>query len=155
FDVTWYSPSAAWASRGLVPASRGKDCYVQGPSGPVKQSPCTLTDGDLTTRFQPLTAPACPQGQTCTPPPQNNWVYVDLGAPAALSALVVYDVNFGTASATVEGSMDATTWAPLGLVSSTPYTLVPLSGSARYVRLRLNDPMAQLPAGGNGELAIL
>jgi len=155
FNVTWYSPSSAWASRGLVPSSRGKDCYVQGASGPVKQSPCALTDGDLTTRFAPLAAPACPSGQSCTPPQQNNWVYVDLGAATALSALVVYDLDLGaTASATIEGSLDATTWAPLGLLPSTPYTLVPLSGSARYVRVRLNDPTAQLPAGGNGELAI-
>jgi len=154
FNVTWYSPSTAWASRGLVPASRGKDCYVQGASGPVQQSPCALTDGDLATRFQPLTAPACPAGQTCTPPQQNNWVYVDLGAPTTLSALVVYDLNLGIGSATIEGSMDATTWSPIGILPSTPYSLVPLSGSARYVRLRLVDPMGQLPATGNSELAI-
>ena len=80
FDLTWYSPSMAYATQGRIPLSRGKDCWLQGASGPVKQSPCPLTDGDLATSLQPLPAPQCPSGQTCTPPQQNNWVYVDLGA---------------------------------------------------------------------------
>ena len=86
---------------------------------------------------------------------QNNWVYVDLGAPASLSALVLYDVSFGSAaSATIEGSLDATTWTTLAVATAAPYSLVTLSGTARYVRLRLTDPNAQLPAVGNSEIAI-
>ena len=155
FDLTWYAPASSWASRGLVPLSRGKDCFLQGANGPVLQSPCALTDGNLATSLTPLSAPACPSGQTCTPPAQNNWVYVDLGAPTAVGALVLYDVNFGGAlSATVEGSLDATTWTTLGLATSSPYSLIDLSGTARYVRLRLDDPNAQLSAGGNSEIAI-
>jgi hypothetical protein len=156
FDLTWYSPSSAYASHGMVPLSRGKSCFLQGANGPVQQSPCALTDGDLTTALQPIPAPACPSGQTCTPPQQNNWVYVDLGAPTAVSALVLYDVAFSSPSlATVEGSLDATTWTPLAApISSTRYQLVTLSGTARYVRLRLNDGTAQFSAGGNSELAI-
>lgn len=156
FDVTWYAPATAYASRGVVPPSRGKDCWLDGANGPVKQSPCPLTDGNLATALQPLPTPACPSGQTCTPPPQNNWVYVDLGAPTALSALVLYDVAFGSASlADVEGSLDATRWTPLAApVTSQRYQVVTLSGTARYVRLRLDDPKAQLSAFGNSELAI-
>jgi NedA-like, galactose-binding domain len=155
FDVTWYSPSLAFASHGLVPPSRGKDCYLQGASGPVKQSPCALTDGDLATHLTALAAPACPSGQTCTPPQQNNWVYVDLGAATSLSALVLYDVSFGSAaSATVEGSLDAKAWTPIGVATSSPYSIVTLAGTARYVRIRLNDPSAQLPSSGNSEIAI-
>ncbi len=157
FDLTWYSPSVAYASHGRVPPSRGKDCWLQGANGPVKQSPCPLTDGDLGTSLQPLPAPACPSGQTCTPPPQNNWVYVDLGAATAVSALVLYDVAFGSSSsfATVEGSVDGAAWTPLAApISNQRYQLVSLSGTARYVRLRLQDPMAQLPAYGNSEIAI-
>jgi hypothetical protein len=157
FDLTWYSPSLVYATQGRVPLSRGKDCWLQGPSGPVQQSPCPLTDGNLATSLQPLPAAQCPAGQSCPPPPpQNNWVYVDLGAATTVSALVLYDVSFGSSSfATVEGSADGTTWTPLAApVSNQQYQLVTLSGTARYVRLRLLDATAQLPAFGNSELAV-
>jgi hypothetical protein len=122
----------------------------------VQQSPCALTDGNLATSLQPLPAPSCPSGQTCTPPQQNNWVYVDLGAATTVSALVLYDVAFGSSSfAAVEGSLDAVAWTPLAApFSSQRYQLVALSGAARYVRLRLMDPTAQLAAFGNSEIAI-
>jgi hypothetical protein len=156
FDLTWYSPALAYASHGQVPPSRGKDCWLQGANGPVQQSPCALTDGNLATSLQPLPAPSCPSGQTCTPPQQNNWVYVDLGAATTVSALVLYDVAFGSSSfAAVEGSLDAVAWTPLAApFSSQRYQLVALSGAARYVRLRLMDPTAQLAAFGNSEIAI-
>jgi hypothetical protein len=156
FDLTWYSPSMAYSSHGRLPLSRGKDCWLQGPSGPVKQSPCPLTDGDLGTSLQPLPAPQCPSGQSCTPPPQNNWVYVDLGAATTVSALVLYDVAFGSSSsAMVEGSLDGSIWTPLAApISGQQYQVVTLSGTAQYVRLRLADPSAQFPAFGNGEVAI-
>ena len=56
-----------------------------------------------------------------------------------VTALVLYDVALGSSSlATVEGSLDAATWTPLAApISSQPYQLVKLSGTARYVRLRL------------------
>jgi hypothetical protein len=155
FDLTWYSPSAAYATHGRIPLSRGKDCWLEGANGPVKQSPCPLTDGDLATSLQPLPAPQCPSGQSCTPPQQNNWVYVDLGTATTVSALVLYDVAFGSSSATVEGSLDGTSWTPMAApVSNQPYQLVTLSGTARYVRLRLGDPSAQFSAFGNSEVAI-
>ena len=155
-DLTWYSPSTAYATQGRLPLSRGQDCWLEGASGPVQQSPCSLTDGDLATSLQPLPAPQCPSGQSCTPPPQNNWVYVDLGAATTVSALVLYDVAFGTSSfATVEGSLDGATWSALAApISSQQYQLVALSGTARYVRLRLLDASAQFPAFGNSEIAI-
>jgi hypothetical protein len=156
FDVTWYSQSTAYASHAHVPPSRGKDCWLQGANGPVKQSPCPLTDGNLATSVQPLPAPTCPSGQTCTPPQQNNWVYVDLGAAMPLNALVLYDVAFGSSSfAAIEGSTDAMAWTPLAApISNQQYQIVTLSGTARYVRLRLQDATVQLPAFGNSEIAI-
>ena len=156
FDLTWYSPSLAYASHAEVPLSRGKDCWLEGANGPVVQSPCPLTDGDLGTSLQPLPTPACPSGQTCTPPQQNNWVYVDLGAATAVSALVLYDVATSSSSfAVVEGSMDATTWTPLAApIANGPYQLVTLSGTARYVRLRLQEATGQFASFGNSELAI-
>ncbi len=156
FDVTWYAPSLAYATRGQTPLSRGKDCWLQGPSGPVQQSPCPLTDGDLSTGLRPLPAAPCPSGQMCTPPPQNNWVSVDLGTAAPVTALVLYDVASGSSSsAVVEGSLDGSAWTPLaGPISAKPYQLVALSGTARFVRLRLADAGAQFPAFGNSELAI-
>jgi hypothetical protein len=153
-DLTWYAPSAAYASRGSVPLSRSKDCWLQGPNGPVQQTPCPLTDGDLATSLQPLPPAQCPSGQSCTPPQQNNWVYVDLGSGTPLSALVLYDVAFGLSAAIVEGSADGTTWTALASVTSQPYQFVSLSGTARYVRVRLLDPTAQFSAFGNSELAI-
>ena len=156
FDLTWYSPSRAYASHGRTPPSRGKDCWLQGPNGPVKQSPCTVTDGNLATSLQPLPSPPCPAGQSCTPPQQNNWIYVDLGAATTVSALVLYDVAFGSSSfAMVEGSLDAAAWTSLAApISNQRFQLVTLSGTARYLRLRLVDPAAQFPAFGNSELAI-
>ena len=156
FDLTWYSPSTAYATQGRIPPSRGKDCWLQGASGPVKQSPCPLTDGDLATGLQPLPAPQCPSGQTCPPPPQNSWVYVDLGAATTVSALVLYDVAFGSSSfAMVEGSLDSVAWTPLAApISNQQYQLVTLSGTARYVRLRLSDASAQFSPFGNSEVAI-
>ena len=35
-----------------------------------------------------------------------------------------------------------------------PYQTVPLSATARFVRLRLSDPTAQWNGGGNGEIAV-
>jgi hypothetical protein len=156
FDLTWYSPSTAYATRGRIPLSRGKDCWVQGASGPVKESGCALTDGDLGTSLQPLPAPQCPSGQSCTPPPQNGWVYVDLGAATPVSMLVLYDVALGSSSSAIlEGSLDSTAWTPLAApISSQPYQVVTLSGTARYVRLRLVDAGAQFPGFGNSEVAI-
>jgi hypothetical protein len=156
FDITWYSPSAAYASHGHTPVSRGKDCWLQGASGPVKQSPCPLTDGDFATSLQPLPAAQCPSGQTCTPPPQNNWVYVDLGAATTVSALVLYDVAFGSSSfAMVEGSLDGTAWTSMSApISNRRYQVVTLSATTRYVRFRLVDTSAQFPVFGNSEIAI-
>jgi hypothetical protein len=156
FDLTWYSPSAAYASHGRVPVSRGKDCWLQSANGPMKQSPCPLTDGDLATSLQPSPAAQCPSGQTCTAPPQNNWVYIDLGTATTVSALVLYDVAFGlSSSAVIEGSLDAVAWTPLAApIPNQQYNLVALSGTARYVRLRLVNADAQFPAFGNSEVAI-
>jgi hypothetical protein len=155
FDLTYYSPSTVYPSHGHIPASRGKDCWLPGASGPVKQALCPVTDGDLGTSLQPLPTSQCPSGQTCTAPPQNNWVYIDLGAATTVSALVLYDVAFGSSSGTVEGSLDATAWTPLAAsISNQRYQLVALSGAARYVRLRLVDASAQFPALGNSEIAI-
>jgi hypothetical protein len=156
FDLTWYAPAMAYATKGRTPQSRGKDCWLEGPSGPVKQSPCPLTDGDLATSLQPLAAPQCPSGQSCTPPQQNNWVYVDLGAATPVSALALYDVAFGSSSsAIVEGSLDGTAWTPLAApISNRQYQLLTLSGTARYVRVRLIDASAQFLAFGNSEIAI-
>lgn len=156
FDVTWTTPALAYASRAVVPPSRGKDCWLEGASGPAKQSPCPLTDGDLATSLQPLPAPSCPSGQSCTPPQQNNWVYVDLQTATPVSALVLYDLSFGTSSqAAVEGSLDGASWTPLAApIPNQRYQLVSLSGTARYVRLRLVDATAQFAAFGNSELAI-
>jgi hypothetical protein len=55
----------------------------------------------------------------------------------------------------VEGSLDGAAWTPLAAsISNQQFQLVTLSGTARYVRLRLGDASADLPAFGNSEVAI-
>ena len=61
--------------------------------------PCPLTDGNLTTRFVPVTQ-QCTSGQTC--PPINNWIVVDIGISHPLGLLVLYDVSMSNPSALVD-----------------------------------------------------
>jgi hypothetical protein len=153
WEFTHYSPARSWASKNLIPRSRGKDCYVHAENTPQKQSPCTLTDGKLSTRFQKVPTPQCPQGQMCTPPPQNQWVYVDLGTSQPLSLLVLYDVAAtGASGLIVEGSNDATSWTALATTDLSKYHTVTLAGSARYVRL--NFGKGEISSSGNSEIAI-
>lgn len=65
-------------------------------------------------------------------------------------------VAFGSSPfATVEGSLDAATWTPLAApIASKSHQLVALTGTARYVRVRRDDEMAQFGASGNSEIAI-
>jgi len=152
WNLTWYSVPATWASKHLVPLSRGKDCWAQGPAGAVKLSPCSLTDGNLSTGYAPQTAPACPTNMPgCTRPPVNNWIYFDLGAQTQLSLLVMYDVSVSAGGVTVEGSGDAKNWSLLSAATGAAYQRVPLAANVRYVRLLL-QPGAEFRSG-NGEVA--
>ena len=55
----------------------------------------------------------------------------------------------------VEGSLDGAAWTELAApISNQQYQLVTLSGTARYVRLRLSDASAQFSAFGNSEVAM-
>jgi hypothetical protein len=117
--------------------------------------PCPITDGNPTTKFVPLPAQSCPSGQTC--PPINNWIVVDIGFSHPLSFLVLYDVSVtnATANVIVETSDDLMTWTAVATLPAKPFQTLPLSGgAARFVRLRLSDPMAQWSGSGNGEIAI-
>lgn len=158
FTFDWYSSPQPYASRFLTPLSRAADCYTQGADGmPVKLArPCPLTDGNPATRFQPLSPPPCPMGQTCASPPLNNWIVIDNGFAHPLALLVLYDVavSSATASLLVETSDDLMSWTLQQTLAVQPYQTAPLTGAARFVRLRLSDPKAQFSGGGNGELAI-
>ena len=157
FADHWYSSQQAYPSHRLTPLSRASDCFTEGVSGPVMLArPCPLTDGNPSTRFQPVAAPACPMGQMCQTPPVNNWIMVDLGFSHPLSLLVLYDVAVSGASSKllVETSDDMTTWALQATLPPTPYQTAPLAATARFVRVRLSDPNAQFSGGGNGEIAI-
>jgi hypothetical protein len=155
FTVDWYSTQQDYPNRNLTPISRASDCYTQGPDGMPAQlaRPCPVTDGNPSTRFVPVTQ-QCANGQTC--PPINNWIVVDIGISHPLGLVVLYDVSVSNPSAlvVVETSDDLASWTSAATVPAKPYQLVPLSATARFVRLRLSDPSAQWNGGGNGEIAV-
>ena len=150
FGFHYLAPAKAYGSSGRVPLSRHATCAVQSLSGSQALSPCPLTDGDLTTFFAPLT---CPQGSTCAPGAQNNWISMDLGAPQGLSALVLHALTLPNSSVSllVDYSNDGSTWLPLATPASSPYQLTKITAgvSARYVRLRLSDSTTEFTAGVN------
>jgi hypothetical protein len=157
FTFNWYSSGLPFRGRGLLPLSRAADCYVQGANGPVKiAQPCALTDGNWATKFQPLPAPPCPMGQTCTNPPQNNWIAIDLGAAHSLATLVLYDVAVSAAATTiaVETANDLASWTLQTTVPARPYQIVPLNATAQFVRLRIVAADGSFVGGANGEIAI-
>ena len=81
---------------------------------------------------------------------------IDLGFSHPVAELVLYDVavSSSTALLLVETSDDMTNWSTQASLMPKPYQTQALTGSARYVRLRLSDPMAQFGGGGNGEVAV-
>jgi hypothetical protein len=157
FAVTWYSSQQDYASRFLNPLSRTSDCYVQTATGAALVArPCPLTDGNMTTSFVPVAAPACPTGQTCTNPPQNNWIAVDITFQHPMALLVLYDVAISGATQriAIESSNDLMAWTPVTTVAATPYQIIPLSIVAQFLRLRVVDPDGAFTGGGNSEIAI-
>ena len=157
FTVNWYSVQQDYPNLNMTPISRAADCYTQGPDGmpSLLARPCPLTDGNMTTKFAPL-ASTCTSGSGQSCPPINNWMLIDVGISHPLGLLVLYDVSTsnGTTSVIVETSDDLMTWAATATVPASPYQVVPLTATARFVRLRLTDPNAQWSAAGNGEVAI-
>jgi len=155
FTVDWYSTQQAYPNHNATPFSRANDCYTQGPDGmpSLLARPCPLTDGNPATKFVPVTQ-QCQSGQTC--PPINNWIVIDNGISHPLGFLVLYDVSTSnsTTSIIVETSDDLMTWSIQTTLPAKPYQTATLSATARFVRLRLTDPMAQWSGAGNGEVAI-
>lgn len=155
FTVDWYSTQQVYPNTSSTPISRASDCYTQGPDGmpSLLARPCPLTDGNMTTRFVPVTQ-QCMSGQSC--PPINNWIVVDIGVSHPLGLLVLYDVSVSnsTSSIIVETSDDLMTWTIATTLVVKPYQTAALSATARFVRLRLADPTAQWNGSGNGEIGI-
>jgi hypothetical protein len=158
FTFSWYATQQPYPNHNFTPLSRAADCFTQGPDGmPLRLArPCPLTDGNPATKFVPTSAPPCPSGQMCTPPPVNNWIMVDVGFSHPLAFLVLYDVavNNNSAKLIVETSDDLMTWTPQQTVDAKPYQTLSLAGAGRFLRLRLSDPNAQFTAAGNGEIAV-
>lgn len=158
FSFSWYATQQPYPNRDLTPLSRAADCFTQRADGMPQRlaRPCPLTDGDPATKFAPATAPPCPSGQTCPMQPINNWMFVDIGFSHPMSLLVLYDVavNSATAMLLVETSDDMMSWTVQQTLKTQPYQTVPLTGSARFLRLRLSDPNAQFTGSGNGEIAV-
>lgn len=155
FTFDWYSSRQVYPNHNLIPLSRAADCFTQGADGmPARLArPCPVTDGNPATKFQPVSPPTCPMGQTC---PVNNWILIDLGFSHPLALLVLYDVavSNGSSLLLVETSDDLMTWTPKATLQTVPYQTSALSGAARFLRVRLSDPNAQFYGGGNGEIAV-
>jgi len=155
FTVDWYSTQQDYPNTSKTPISRASDCYTQGADGmpSLLARPCPLTDGNMTTRFVPVTQ-QCQSGQSC--PPINNWIVIDIGISHPIGFLVLYDVSTsnGAANVIVETGDDLMTWTTQATLPAKPYQTTTLTGTARFVRLRLSDPMAQWSASGNGEIGV-
>ncbi|MDB4970362.1 MAG: hypothetical protein JWN44_6051 [Myxococcales bacterium] len=158
FTFNWFAPPQSYPNHGLIPLSRNQDCYTQGADGMPSRlaRPCPVTDGNPATRFVPVQAAACPSGMTCPATPLNNWIMVDIGFSHPLAFLVIYDlaVTNATANVLVETSDDMTSWTLQQTLKGQAYQTTTLAGAARYLRLRLSDPMAQFGGAGNSEIAI-
>lgn len=158
FKMQWYAPQQPYANRNLTPLSRAADCFTQGADGnPVMLArPCPLTDGNMTTKFVPVSPPPCPSGQMCQSQPVNNWMMIDLGFSHPIAEIVLYDVSTSspTSPIVIETSDDMMVWTPQGTVQPTPYQTRALTGAARFVRLRITDPSASFYGGANGEVAV-
>jgi hypothetical protein len=128
FATTYVSQGVAFTGQAGAPESRGRDCYAEGPAGPLRIQPCTLTDGSFD---HPLSEPQCAN----SPCETDNWVYVDLGAPTRIGAVFLRGVPGGPVA--VDTSDDAATWRPSGHdTAGTPFVVLNTDVTARYVRVR-------------------
>lgn len=114
------------------PPSRGAACveYMPRNGKPVRQSPCGLTDGDVTEHWTPKTPDTC-GGQSC-----DRKVVVDLGGVRRVSYLAFHGCD---SSDRIALSNDGTTWRDAGIDTDDAFPgdfcAGTLSGSARYVRV--------------------
>ncbi|MGI8607682.1 MAG: discoidin domain-containing protein [Candidatus Dormibacteria bacterium] len=112
FEFDYRTPSVIFRGSAGAPISRQRACYVAvDTSPPVRQHPCTLTDGDIGALFQPQTGCVQKAGATPCPSAQTNAPYVDLGAPASVDLVVVHGC---ATTCLVDTSTDAVRWTPAG-----------------------------------------
>jgi hypothetical protein len=120
-DVLYNSAPVAFGGPAGAPPSRDLGCDIAVPGGPSRQlRPCWLT------------APPPGQPFACGAACQARSVTLDLGGPRRLGLAVLHSCGIGC---TLEGSVDGSTWFGLGSGTGGPYSSVPLTGTARYVRL--------------------
>lgn len=147
FHTTYATQRVGSGDPGVgAPESRGAACVVQGASGPVPLSPCTLTDGQFNASFPTQHCPGTgePSG-TPSPSPSadhctaNSSVYLDLGADKPVGTVFVHGLSAG--DVIVDTSDDASHWTTRAQGDPGSYgTLTPPSVThARYVRLRSAD----------------
>lgn len=130
------SQQLAYPVSSSAPPSRGAACFIQGESGPVELSPCTLTDGHFAQGFTAAAETHCTTSD-CTPT-ANTWAEVDLGESRSISLVVVRGASV---SAVIEVSTDASNWTQLGTSTGALSAISPvLPVQGRYVRVRATDP---------------
>jgi hypothetical protein len=114
------------------PQSRGRSCieYMPRSGKPVRQSPCGLTDGDVTKQWVPKTPDTC-GGKAC-----DRKFVVDLGGVRRVSYLAFHGCDTIDRIAL---SNDGTTWRDAGVDTDAAFPgdfcAGTLSGTARYVRV--------------------
>ncbi|HWL35715.1 MAG TPA: hypothetical protein VNQ77_05930 [Frankiaceae bacterium] len=125
--------SSSTTTRGRYrPQSRGRSCieYMPRSGKPVRQSPCGLTDGDVTKNWTPKTPDTC-GGKSC-----DRRFVVDLGGVRRVSYLAFHGCDTIDRIAL---SNDGTTWRDAGIDTDEAFPgdfcAGALSGSARYVRV--------------------
>ncbi|MHB8419168.1 MAG: hypothetical protein ACYDCL_13920 [Myxococcales bacterium] len=136
-SFSYQSPGTPFSGTAGPAPSRGAACFLQGASGPIALSPCSLTDGDFGTPVQLVTC----TGSACNSATLDNWAYVDLGASRAFSLVVVRGTS---SSAIVESSTDASTWTALSSNAQAGVFSVASAGTARYIRVRAQSPTASV-----------
>ena len=135
--------------------SRGADCYTQGADGmpALLARPCPLTDGDMTTRFAPadddLLGAELPADQQL-----DDRRHRHFASARAARALRRVDVERSGDGDRRDLGRPHDLDARRPRSRRRPIRSMPLTTTARFVRLRLSDPTAQWSAAGNGEVAV-
>jgi hypothetical protein len=143
FRTTYGSQRISIQGAAGAPASRGRECWVQGPTTPVRLDTCTLTDGSYAQSFP---AHSCDtsepdQAHSASPSPtchSDTSLYVDLGSRRRIGALFAHNLQL-SGDAIVEVSDDAQHWVERGRLTSGFSTVDLDRATGRYVRLRPVD----------------
>jgi hypothetical protein len=146
FDTTYRSQRVAAPAGPGAPPSRGKVCFVQGETAPVRLDPCPVTNA----RFDDnVGAQKCEQSSKQTAPPcrANTAVWVDLGSSQPVGTVFARGISIAQVS--LDTSEDGVHWTQRKVVRpENAFEKISLDQpvSARFVRLSSPDTTGQIVA---------